>query len=276
MASTPVAVLRSVSVPCPERQRSRRSCPPPAFSKPSGCTSASSRSWTACSWSAAGTSRSTRPWPGARGLQPPVPRELGDQNDVVAVTHQVRHARMTQHVRRQPQTRASCSLADHQIDGARGEAAALRPDEQRRLASVDVLRTNRQPRLERCSDRSVQRNLAVLIPLPRAHDEQPLARRYPRVADVQRDELAEAQRRVQKQHHDRPVARLAVLGRVQQRALLVLGQRARRGLRQGLTRHDRGPQPGLGESGYGRAGAVRRLLTGRCRASSRAPCARSS
>jgi hypothetical protein len=78
--------------------------------------------------------------------------------------------------------------------------------------------------------------------LPARTTSSPLARRHPRVGDVERHELREAQRRVQQQHHDRTVARPGILGSAHERALLVDRQRTRRGLRQRLARHDRRPQ----------------------------------
>jgi hypothetical protein len=98
-----------------------------------------------------------------------MPRELGDEHDVVAAAHEVRHARVAQHVRRQLQAGAARGVADHEIDRARGQPASLRSDEQRRVTDVDALGALLQPRLERVADGLVQRHLAIEVALTRAN-----------------------------------------------------------------------------------------------------------
>jgi hypothetical protein len=51
-----------------------------------------------------------------------------------------------------------------------------------------------------------------------------------------------AQMMARPEHDDRPVTRCGVLGGTDEIALLILVQRTRRGLREALTRHDRGPE----------------------------------
>jgi hypothetical protein len=81
------------------------------------------------------------------------------------------------------------------------------------------------------------------FPPPRPCPRATVSSAYAHVIDVDRHQLGQPPSGVQQHNHDRPVAQYGRLGGPQQRALLVLIQRPRRGLRDLLARDDRRAEP---------------------------------